>query len=118
MNELSSLTLLGRYLSFLWMFETVPARAPLLVRAAIVRRNRDRGLRFLPVYMRRYASLLAASWFLGAVVEVAAAPLQDGAAPLVVSAFFTCSTLSAVALLVAGAGFVGMRLRLYDHSRF
>ena len=107
----SFVRLLGRYLSFVWMFEPVPVRAPLLVRAAVVRRNRDRGLRFLPVYMRRYTGLLLFTSLLGVTFETVSAPWACGA-------MFTISTLAAVALLLALVGFLGMRWRICDHARF
>ena len=51
MQTSSSIELLWRYLTFVWLFDEVPARAGMLQRAAIVRSNRERGLRFLPVYI-------------------------------------------------------------------
>jgi hypothetical protein len=105
------MNLVGRYLSFVWMFEPVPVGAPLLERAAIVRRNRERGLRYLPVYMRRYLWLLAASVSLGVVFELMSVPLVCGA-------FFTCSTMSATAFLIASVGLAGMRLRAFGYRDF
>ncbi|HVL57960.1 MAG TPA: hypothetical protein VM491_15805 [Burkholderiaceae bacterium] len=111
MQDEPFLSLLARYLSFVWLFEPVPARAPLLQRAAIVRRNRDRGLRYLPVYMRRYAGILLACAAAGIGFEMLSAPLVCGA-------LLTCSSLAAVALVVSAVGFCAIRLRLYDHGRF
>ena len=102
------MSLLGRYLSFVWLFESVPMGASLLERAAITRRNRERGMRYLPVYVRRYLWLLASTALLGVIFEVLALPLACGA-------FFTCSTVSATALVVSSVGLAGIRLRAFDH---
>ncbi|UCE31347.1 MAG: hypothetical protein JSW68_15210 [Burkholderiales bacterium] len=109
MNEPSPLCLLGRYLSFVWMFEAVPLRADRLQHAAIMRRNRDIGLRYLPVYMRRYVRMLIVLLAAGTASDAMAAPLFGGA-------FFTLSTLVAVAWLIAGIGLAAMRLRAFGHS--
>lgn len=110
MQNDSSIDVLWRYLTFVWLFDDVPARADLMQRAAIVRSNRDRGLRFLPVYMRRYLRMLAALIGLGTASDVMASPLVSGAC-------FTLSTVVLVALMVAGIGFAAMRWRAFDHAR-
>jgi hypothetical protein len=102
--------LLGRYLSFVWMFDDVPVRADRFVHASIVRTNRDRGIRFLPVYMRRYCRMLAALVSLGSASDVLAAPA------VVTGACFTLSSVVAIALLVATIGFAALRWRLLDQS--
>ena len=103
--------LLWRYLPFVWMFDGVPARADAFERAAIVRGNRDRGIRFLPVYLRRYLRMLVVLMLTGTVSEAMAAPLVSGAC-------FTLSTVVLVGLLVAGIGLAGMHLRAFDHGRY
>lgn len=106
----SSWRLLGRYLSFVWMFDDVPVRADRIVHASIVRTNRDRGLRFLPVYMRRYARMLVSLVSLGTASDVLAAPA------VVAGACFTLSSVVAIALLVATIGFAAMRWRLFEQA--
>jgi hypothetical protein len=105
------LGLLGRYLGFLWMFESVAAGASMPERAAVVRRNRERGLRYLPIYLRRYVWLIGQSTALAIVAEMLSAPL-------ICAAFLTGATIAAVALVIAAVGLLGMRLRLGDHARF
>lgn len=107
----SLISLLWRYLSFVWLFDEVPPRAGVMQRAAIVRGNRERGLRFLPVYMRRYLRMLVGLVATGTASDVMAAPLISGAC-------FTLSTVVLVALLLASIGFTAMRLRLFEHSRW
>lgn len=104
-------SLLWRYLTFAWMFDEVPPRAGIEQHAAIVRRNRERGLRYLPVYMRRYARMLAGLVGGGFASEAAAAPVACGA-------FFTLSTVVLVALMLAVIGFAAMRWRAFDHARW
>ncbi len=108
-------SLIWRYLTFVWLFDEVPARAGLAQKAAIVRRNRERGLRYLPVYMRRYARMLVVLVAGGFATEVIASPRL---ASLVGGTFFTLSTVVLVALLLAGVGFAAMRLRAFDHGRW
>ncbi len=108
-------SLLWRYLTFVWLFDEVPARAGLEQKAAIVRRNRERGLRYLPVYMRRYARMLVVLVCGGFATEAFASPQL---APLVSGTFFTLSTVVLIALLLAGIGFAAMRLRAFDHARW
>jgi hypothetical protein len=76
-----------------------------------VRGNRERGLRFLPVYMRRYLRMLAGLVGAGIASDVMAAPLMSGAC-------FTLSTVVLIALMLAGIGFAAMRLRAFDHARW
>ena len=111
MGDSTLASLLWRYLTFVWMFEAVPTRADALQRAAIVRGNRDRGLRFLPIYLRRYLHMLVALLVIGTASEALAAPLLTGAC-------FTLSALVFVALVVAGIGLLGMALRAFDHGRY
>lgn len=112
MQKPSLVSLVWRYLTFVWLFEEVPARAGNLQRAAIVRGNRERGLRFLPVYMARYLRML--------VALVAAGIASDAMAssPLIAGACFTLSTMVLVALMLAGIGFTAMRFRAFDHARW
>ena len=112
MQTSSSIELLWRYLTFVWLFDEVPARAGMLQRAAIVRSNRERGLRFLPVYMARYLRML--------LVLVATGTASDAMAssPLIAGACFTLSTMALVALMLAGIGFTAMRFRAFDHARW
>ena len=112
MQNPSSTSLLWRYLTFVWLFDEVPARAGVVQRAAIVRSNRERGLRFLPVYMARYLRMLLALVTLGTASDVMAA------SPLLVGACFTLSTMVLVALMLAGIGFAAMRFRAFDHARW
>ncbi|MGE0797458.1 MAG: hypothetical protein AB7G13_23085 [Lautropia sp.] len=111
MHTTSLSNLVWRYLTFVWLFDAVPARADTMQRAAIVRGNRDRGLRFLPIYMLRYLRMLIALVSVGTASDVMASPLVTGAC-------FTLSTIVLVALLVAGVGFAAMRLRAFDHGRW
>jgi len=111
MHNSSSISLLWRYLTFVWLFDDVPPRAGLLHRAAIVRGNRERGLRFLPVYMLRYLRMLAALIACGTTLDVMASPLFSGAC-------FTLSTMVLVALMLAALGFAAMRFRAFDHARW
>ncbi|MEZ5650907.1 MAG: hypothetical protein R3E87_10210 [Burkholderiaceae bacterium] len=104
--------LLWRYFSFVWMFEEVPARADRFVHASIVRSNRNRGLRFLPRYMRRYLRITTMSAMMGWASEAMAAPA------LVAGTCFTCSSVAGIALLVALIGYSAMRWRAFDHARF
>ena len=106
-----STSLLWRYLTFVWLFDDIPPRAGTMQRAAIVRGNRERGLRFLPVYIRRYLRMLAGLVGTGTASDAMASPLISGAC-------FTLSTVVLVALMVAAIGFTAMRLRLFDHSRW
>lgn len=108
-NQPSLLCLLGRYLSFVWMFESVPLRADRLQHRAIMRRNRDLGLRYLPVYMRRYLRMLVLLLATGLASDAMAAPVVGGAC-------FTLSALVAVAWLLAAIGLAAMRLRAFGHS--
>ncbi len=103
--------LLWRYLTFVWLFDDVPPRACLVQRASIVRANRERGLRFLPVYMLRYLRMLVALVTIGTALDLMASPLISGAC-------FTLSTMVLVALLVASVGFAAMRFRAFDHARW
>lgn len=112
MQTLSPIDLLWRYLTFVWLFDEIPARAGTLQRAAIVRSNRERGLRFLPIYMARYLRMLLA------LVAAGAASDAMASAPLLAGACFTLSTMVLVALLVAGIGFAAMRFRAFDHARW
>lgn len=111
MPNSSSISLLWRYLSFVWMFDDIPARAGTVQRAAIVRGNRERGLRFLPIYMARYLRMLFALVATGTASDVMASPLISGAC-------FTLSTMVLVALVVASIGFTAMRFRAFDHARW
>ena len=111
MQNSSSFSLLWRYLTFVWLFDDVPPRAGTLQRAAIVRGNRERGLRFLPVYMLRYLRMLVGLVGAGTASDVMASPLISGAC-------FTLSTVVLIALMLAGIGFAAMRLRLFDHARW
>jgi hypothetical protein len=111
MQDSTPLRLLWRYLTFLWMFDDIPPRAGLVQRAAIVRGNRERGLRFLPVYMRRYLRMFVGLVGAGTASDVMASPLVSGAC-------FTLSTVVLIALMLAGIGFTAMRLRLFDHARW
>lgn len=106
----SSIRLWRRYLDFVWLFHEIPPRADSIARAAILRDNRDRGLRFLPIYMRRYARLLIGSGLGGAASDAMAVPIAAGAC-------FTLSTVASIALLVAVIGFAGMRFGAFDHRR-
>jgi uncharacterized membrane protein YhaH (DUF805 family) len=108
-------SLLWRYLTFVWLFDEVPPRAALEQKAAIVRRNRERGLRYLPVYMWRYARMLVVFVSGGTATEALASPQL---APLVSGTLFTLSTVVLIALLLAGLGFAAMRLRAFDHARW
>jgi hypothetical protein len=103
--------LLWRYLTFVWLFDDVPPRAGLVQRASIVRANRERGLRFLPIYMLRYLRMLVALVTIGTALDLMASPLISGAC-------FTLSTMVLVALLVASVGFAAMRFRAFDHARW
>ena len=111
MQNSSSISLLWRYLTFVWLFDEVPVCAGTVQRAAIVRSNRERDLRFLPVYMARYLRMLVALVATGTASDVMAAPLISGAC-------FTLSTMVLVALLVASIGFTAMRFRAFDHARW
>ena len=106
-----SAILLWRYLTFVWMFDDVPPRAGTVLRASIVRANRERGLRFLPVYMLRYLRMLVALTTLGTALDIMASPVFSGAC-------FTLSTMVLVALLLASLGFAAMRFRAFDHARW
>ncbi|MGE0311897.1 MAG: hypothetical protein AB7P21_09810 [Lautropia sp.] len=108
MREASSILLWRRYLDFVWLFDEVPHRADPLQRAAIMRDNRDRGLRFLPVYIRRYLRILVALFGAGTGSEAMAAPVAAGAC-------FTLSTVVSIALVVAAIGFASMRWRAFGH---
>lgn len=88
-----------RYLDFHWMFEDVPPRASLWEVAAIMGRNSERGQRYLPVYMRRYAAFVAMFAMLGLVME------EARAAPVAVGACATLCVFAIVALFVASVGF-------------
>jgi len=111
MRNSSSVSLLWRYLTFAWLFDDVPPRAGAVQRAAIVRSNRERGLRFLPVYMLRYLRMLATLVASGIAFDVMASPFISGAC-------FTLSTMVLVALMLAGIGFAAMRFRAFDHARW
>ena len=89
-----------RYLDFHWLFEDVPARASLWERAAIHARNAERAVRYLPVYMRRYAALCLTFSALGLMMESAEA------APAAVGACATLCVFAVVALFVTVVGFV------------
>ena len=108
---IGSQVLIWRYLTFVWLFDDIPPCACTLQRAAIVRGNRERGLRFLPLYMLRYLRMLAALVGLGTASDAMAAPLISGAC-------FTLSTVVLIALMLAGIGFAAMRLRVFDHARW
>jgi hypothetical protein len=112
MQKPSLISLVWRYLTFVWLFEEVPARAGSLQRAAIVRGNRERGLRFLPVYMARYLRMLVA------LVAAGIASDAMSSSPLIAGACFTLSTMVLVALMLAGIGFTAMRFRAFDHARW
>ena len=112
MQNPSSTSVLWRYLTFVWLFDDVPPRAGVVQRAAIVRGNRERGLRFLPVYMLRYLRMLVPLIGTGAAFDVMAA------SPVISGACFTLSTMVLVALMLAGIGFAAMRFRAFDHARW
>jgi hypothetical protein len=95
-----TLDLWVRYLDFHWMFEDVPARASIWECAAIRARNAERGVRYLPVYMRRYAALCLMFSALGLMMESAQA------APVAVGACATLCVFAIVALFVTAVGFV------------
>jgi len=99
------LTLWMRYIDFHWLFEEVPPRATLFELAAIRSRNTERGLRYLPVYMRRYATLTAVFFSLGFAMESAQA------ADAAVGACATLCVFAAVALLVTLVGFLFLARR-------
>ena len=88
-----------RYLDFHWMFEDVPPRATLFEISAIMGRNAERGLRYLPVYMRRYAACMLMFAGLGLAME------QARATPVAVGACATLCVFAFVALFVAAVGF-------------
>jgi hypothetical protein len=111
MHDPFATSLLWRYLTFAWLFDDVPPRAGLVQRAAIVRGNRERGLRFLPVYMLRYLRMLIPLIATGAVFDLMASPVISGAC-------FTLSTMVLVALMLASIGFAAMRFRVFDHARW
>ncbi len=111
MHEPTLTNLLWRYLTFVWLVDVVPVRASELQKAAIIRGNRDRGLRFLPVYLRRYLHFFLLLVLIGSASEALAGPLLSGAC-------FTLSVLVLIAWTVAGIGFTGMRLRAFDHGRY
>ena len=94
-----ALSLWVRYIDFHWMFEDVPPRASIWEIAAIAGRNSERGLRYLPVYMRRYAACTLNFAGLGLVME------QAQATPVAVGACATLSVFAFVALFVAATGF-------------
>ncbi len=100
--------LLARYLSFVWLFEAVPIRADVFTRSRIDRTNRDRGLRYLPLYLARYLRLLCGFAFVGAASEAIAAPA------VIVGACFTLSSVAAVAATVAAVGLAGFRVRHFS----
>ncbi|HEX7156856.1 MAG TPA: hypothetical protein VF229_06545 [Burkholderiaceae bacterium] len=89
-----------RYLDFQWMFEVAPPRATIWERAQIRSRNAERGLRYLPVYMRRYAMLIVILSGLGLAMEGAQAT------SVAVGACATLCVFAIVALFVAAVGFV------------
>lgn len=109
MRHGSSFSLWRRYLDFVWLFDEVPARVDPLRRAAILRDNRERGLRFLPVYIRRYLKMLLALFSAGTGSEVMAAPIVAGA-------FFALSTVVVVAVTIAAIGLVAMRWRAFGYG--
>jgi len=111
MQNPSSTSLLWRYLTFVWLFDDVPPRAGIVQRAAIVRGNRERGLRFLPVYMLRYLRMLVPLIGTGVASDLMASPVISGAC-------FTLSTMVLVALMLASVGFAAMRFRVFDHARW
>jgi hypothetical protein len=111
MRNSPSTSLLWRYLTFVWLFDEVPPRAGMMQRAAIVRGNRERGLRFLPVYMLRYLRMLVALVCAGIASDVMASPLLSGAC-------FTLSTVVLVALMLSSIGFAAMWFRVFDHARW
>jgi len=89
-----------RYLDFHWLFEEAPLRASLWERAAIQARNVERGVRYLPVYMRRYASLVVLFFSLALTINSAEA------APVAVGACATLGVVAVVALIVTVVGFL------------
>lgn len=97
--------LLARYLSFVWLFEVEPHRADLFTRSRISRSNRDRGLRYLPLYLARYLRLLCGFAVAGTASEALAAPA------VIVGACFTLSSVAAVAATVAAVGLAGFHVR-------
>ena len=105
MHDGSFLSLLGRYLSFIWLFKDVPPRANLLERASIRRANRAVGMRYLPVYMRRYGVIIVFFFLLGALFETM---------PLACGACMTLSTVALCALVVALVGFFGLKLGAFE----
>ncbi|HUN90523.1 MAG TPA: hypothetical protein VMU33_00590 [Burkholderiaceae bacterium] len=94
-----ALDLWVRYVDFHWMFEDVPPRATIWEKTAIATRNTERGLRYLPVYMRRYAAFVLMFAGLGLVMQSAQA------APVAVGACATLCVFAIVALFVATVGF-------------
>lgn len=95
-------TLLYRYWFFAWLFHDV-GRGTLFERAAAWRHNREQA-RWLPTYMRRWITLGALLFVLGALVEHA------GGAALVASLFFVPSAISVPVNAVIGAAWLGLKL--------
>ena len=105
-----ALRLWVRYLDFHWLFEDVPPRATLWEVSAIIARNSERGLRYLPVYMRRYAVCVAMFALLGFSME------QAQAAPVAVGACATLCVFAIVALFVATVGFAFLAQPAVPHK--
>jgi hypothetical protein len=95
-------TLLYRYWFFAWLFRDV-GRGSLFERAAAWRHNQEQA-RWLPTYMRRWATAGAAAFVLGAAIEH-----LDGAA-LLAALFFVPSAITVPVNAVIGAAWLGLKL--------
>ncbi|PPE65589.1 hypothetical protein C1704_13220 [Caldimonas caldifontis] len=95
-------TLLYRYWFFAWLFRDV-ARGNVFERSAAWRHNREQA-RWLPTYMRRWLTLGASFFLVGALIELA------GGAALLAALFFVPSALSVPVNAVISVAWLGLKL--------
>ena len=102
MHETAFRTLAYRYFFFGWLFRDV-TRGSVFERAAAWRHNQQQA-RWLPTYMRRWLTLGASFFLVGAFIELA------GGAALLAALFFVPSAISLPVNAVISVAWLGLKL--------
>ncbi|WP_337878187.1 hypothetical protein [Caldimonas sp.] len=95
-------TLLYRYWFFAWLFRDA-GRGTVFERAAAWRHNREQA-RWLPTYLRRWATLGLVFFVLGALVEL------SGGTAMLAALFFVPSAISVPVNAVISVAWLGLKL--------
>lgn len=95
-------TLLYRYFFFGWLFQDVRSNNT-FVRAACWAHNKQQA-RWLPVYLRRWSTISASGYLLGAMTEILLR------APALSTVFFVPAAMAVSVVLVILAAIVGFKV--------